>query len=195
MKRTFYVVFFTILAIIILTAKASAVVAEDGESAVTLQYDIVEVEVEEEVKMFDWVPLDKDLMKYIYKMCSDYGVNPALLLGLIDTETGGQFDPTLISETNDRGLTQVNKKYQNYHCESVGIDSKTFDVFNPYDSVLLTVKLLAKLKQEYFSEYNIEDLDKFVLLCYNYGVSGAKRQTELTSPYVRKTLENKKKYE
>lgn len=195
MKRTFYVVFFLILFIIILTTKVCAFVIEDGESAMTLQYDIVEIVVEEPVKMFSWVPLDEDLMKYIYKMCSDYGIDSALLLALCEVETGGSFDSSLISETDDRGLTQINRRYEKYHCELVGIDPKTFDVFDPYDSILLTVKLLAKLRQDYFSDYSIDNLDRFVLLCYNYGVSGAKKQTQLTSPYVRKVLENKKKYE
>jgi soluble lytic murein transglycosylase-like protein len=144
---------------------------------------------------FEWVPLDESLMEYIYNNCSEYEIDSEIFLALIDKETGGTFDEKLVSSTNDRGLCQINKRYQEYNLKLVGLDSKTFDAFDPYDSVLLSIKLLSYLKQQYAKDYTGTDLTAMMLSAYNMGMTGAERQHSEYTSYSKAVIKLSKIYE
>ena len=148
----------------------------------------------EKAQSFDWVPLDEKLMRYIYDNCSEHGIDASIFLALIEKETGGTFDANLVSPTNDRGLCQINKRYQNYNLKLVGLNSNTFDAFDPYDSVLLSVKLLSYLRQQYFFEYESLDLTAMMLSAYNMGMTGAERQSSEYTSYSKAIIKLSQNY-
>jgi len=185
MKKVFYL---TLLFFLCFTIIVQAY-PYDGINTATLGYKITEItEKTEDIQMFKWVPLNEKLMEYIYTTCSEYGIDSSIFLALVHRETGGKFSTTLISKTNDRGLCQINKRYQNYNVKLVGLNTKTFDVFNPYHSVLFSVKLLAYLRQKYFREYAGNDLTAMMLSAYNYGMVGAERQKSEYTGYAKAVI-------
>jgi soluble lytic murein transglycosylase-like protein len=83
-------------------------------------------------------------------------------MGLIKTES--EFNPNVISETNDYGLMQINKINHKWLSEELGIT----DFLDPYQNVRAGIYILKDLFDEY------EDTSK-VLMAYNMGETGAKR--------------------
>jgi len=150
------------------------------------------------VKMYEWVPLDEDLMSYIYTTCEEMGIDSAVFLGLIDLETGGTFNPNLISDTDDHGICQINRRYFTDHCSTAGIDLDTFDPYDPYQSVYVSLSLLDALYNRYGNLYQGNDLTTYVLSCYNRGETGVKNMINRgdghETLYSRIVLERAEKY-
>lgn len=172
MKRLFYLM---CLFLCLFTIKAYAV-APDGVQH--FQMEIIEE------RAYPDVPLDRELLEYIDKNCSDFGIDFYIFLALIDVETGGTYDPKLVSDTNDYGLCQINKKYMRYHCEQVGMNPDTFDAFNPIDSIDLSIRLLHDLRQRYIRKYPGKDLTKMVLGAYNRGKVGMESRSTIETEYA-----------
>lgn len=59
----------------------------------------------EEVLYYD-VPLSHELQDFLRERCAEYGIDMKLALAVMKTESN--FDPSVISETHDWGLMQVN---------------------------------------------------------------------------------------
>ncbi len=55
------------------------------------------------------VPLRPELQQVLVDACDDAGIDPLLMLGLIDTESG--FNEDIVSQTGDYGLCQLNHLY------------------------------------------------------------------------------------
>lgn len=144
------------------------------------------------------VPLDKDLLKYINKLCNQLGISETMVLGLIKTES--DFNPTLISKTNDYGLMQINR--QNFDWlkkelkEEFGI---SFNWDDPYDNVTAGIYYLSKVKADWVNKYSGESLQNVTLLAYNMGPGNAKKYLRSHSAsdwkYVKKVNGYKQKIE
>jgi len=151
----------------------------------------------ENINTMNNIPLSKDLLNYINKNCSEYGISFPLFLGILDVETGGSFSFNLVSSTDDLGLAQHNRKYIEYHCDLLGMNYERFNPFDPYDSVLLSIKLLTSYRQEFCREYQGENLTEYSLGCYNRGISGMKewsRKYGLSTDYSKAVIKASEKY-
>lgn len=143
------------------------------------------------------IPLPKELQKYTYTLCENESLPYDLVLSLIKIES--DFKPDLIhintNSTIDIGLTQINSRYQKYHCNLFGI--KKFNPKNPKDSIDLCVKLLSYYKKLWTNSgvANTSELWKAVLLSYNRGLEQAKqyiREHGYKDTYVDKILYQQK---
>lgn len=182
-KRFLYLLCICIMAF---TISAQAYSAEERFLGLTIEQecDII----------YPDIPLDEKLLDYIYKMCSEYGIDFYMFLGLIYVETGGTFKTDLVSETNDYGLCQINLKYKRYHCELFGLESKQLDLFNPYDNVYLSIRMLDRLRKEYVAEYEGVDLTAMILTAYNMGMTGAERQKTEYSKYANAVIKKMEEF-
>lgn len=144
------------------------------------------------------VPLDKDLLKHINKLCSQLGISETMVLGLIKTES--DFNSTLISETNDYGLMQINR--QNFDWMSKELKEEfgiSFNWDDPYDNVTAGIYYLSKVKKEWVNTYSGDALQNVTLLAYNMGPGNAKKYLKSHSAsdwkYVKKVNGYKEKIE
>lgn len=143
-------------------------------------YAAEQTEVIEEQGFDPWdIPLPDDLQHYIYSLCEEYNISYAMVIAMIDVESG--FDSQVVSNTDDYGLMQIN-----------AINHKdNMDYLNPYDNVEHGIKALHRLAKK----YNEADL---VLMCWNCGETGAKKlwkQGIYSTEYSEKVIEKKLKYE
>lgn len=139
-------------------------------------------------------PLEPELIAYIEIMCVEYGIDLPIFYGLMDLETGGTFNPNLVSKTNDHGLCQIQFKYIPYFCEVLQIPFNRFDPYNPYDSVNMSVRWLHRLQQTYIKDYTGESLNAMMLSAYNMGNTGAERQPSEYTSYAKEVIKRSKKY-
>lgn len=132
------------------------------------------------IKYYD-IPLDEQLQDYIRKQCQEANIDMELVLAVIQVESN--FDSNVVSETNDYGLMQINK----VNHESLQKKLSIYDFLDPYDSVRAGIYMLSKL------DWCENDIQR--LMCYNMGVSGAKRAWRKgiqETEYTKKVLEAKK---
>ena len=138
-----------------------------------------------EVYYFD-VPLSHSLQNFIYEICADEKVPVALVMAMIEHESG--FDPEVVSDTADCGLMQINEI--NY--EWLEEEYRCADMTNPYQNVFCGVKIIGQLIEKYEGDYGK------ALMCYNMGEYGAKKAWNNgidSSSYSRKILNLYEKYE
>ena len=116
------------------------------------------------IALFD-VPLSESLQQHIYNVCENKGVPVALVIAMIDHESG--FNPDVISTTGDYGLMQINQinhawLEETYHCS---------DMLNSYQNVYCGISIIGSHIEKYGR------LDK-ALMAYNMGEYGAKKAWE-----------------
>lgn len=132
------------------------------------------------------VPLSHSLQDFIYEICADEEVPITLILAMIETESN--FNPEIISSTNDYGLLQINKVNHEWLRKSYRIA----DMLNPYQNVFCGIKIIGT----YVKKYN-GDINK-ALMAYNMGDYGAKKAWQngiISTKYSLKIMELKDKYE
>lgn len=117
---------------------------------------------EEQVKLRIDCPLDDDTQQMIQDKCEEYGIDFALCMAIIYTES--RFQSDVISSTNDYGLMQINENNHNWLSETLGIT----DFLNPEQNVTAGLYILNNL----FNKY---DDTSQVLMAYNMGETGASR--------------------
>jgi len=115
-----------------------------------------------EIYIYD-VPLSENLQRYIYEVCADEEVPVALVLAMIEHESG--FNPEVISATDDCGLMQINEV--NY--EWLEEDFRCADMTNPYQKVFCGIKIIGQYLEQYEGDYTK------ALMAYNMGNYGAKK--------------------
>lgn len=126
------------------------------------------------------VPLDDDLVNFIFEQSEANDIDPYLLLGLIKTES--DFDASLShyndNGTTDHGLTQINDVVLADMTKAVKDSGQVkggVDPYNPYHSVLLSIEELKMCRDYWKDTYSGEDLERAYLMSYNMGRAGAKR--------------------
>lgn len=111
----------------------------------------------ESVYYYDSVPLDKDLQNYIIRECRDNGIDPAVVMAMIDRESG--YD---INEVGDNGnsfcMCQIQPKWHHERMQRLGCT----DLFDPYQNVTVCIDYLCELLNKY------GDMAK-ALVAYNQG--------------------------
>lgn len=112
----------------------------------------------------DFVPLDCDMpdeqQEFLFYLCAGYNIDFTLVMSLIQYESN--YDPTVISTTNDYGYMQINKVNHEWLTETLGLS----DFLDPYENLRAGCYILRKL----FEKYQDADL---VLMAYNMGEDGA----------------------
>jgi soluble lytic murein transglycosylase-like protein len=115
----------------------------------------------------------------IAEIAEKYGVSAALIKAIIKTESN--FNPTLISATNDYGLMQINACNVSWLTDELGVT----DLFDPAQNIESGVYILSG----YLKRYSLAD----ALMAYNCGEGGAKRlwkQDIHFTHYTKRVLKN-----
>lgn len=134
------------------------------------------------------VPLDRSVQDYIAEECMIHGIDIPIVMAVIEHESAGTFDPTIVSKTNDVGLMQINKSNKKYF---EGLLGAPIDLTNPYTNIWCGVNFLS----EYYHKYG--DWHK-ALMAYNMGEATAKKHWKngtTSSKYSRAVMELVPKYE
>lgn len=139
--------------------------------------EVVEGEVEEPtVRYFD-VPLDEDLQNHIFATCEEYGVDPALVIAVIEKESN-----FVIKAEGDQGrsigLMQVQPQWFKAQMAEHGFD----DLRDPYQNVVIGIGYLADLLE-------MGRGDTWALMAYNGGPSYANNMGSWVSEYAQIVLE------
>ena len=111
------------------------------------------------------VPMDEDLQEFIFYLSQAYEMDFTFVMALIQRESN--YNPDVISKTNDYGLMQINEINHPYLQEQLGIT----DFTEPYGNVRAGMFILRKLFEKY-------EIPEKVLMAYNMGETGASRLWE-----------------
>ena len=130
-----------------------------------------------EVVFFD-VPLSHSLQRYIYEVCADEEVPVTLVMAMVEHES--QFNPEIVSRTNDYGLLQINA----VNHETLAEQYRTADMLNPYQNIFCGVKIIGSYVKQYDGDYTK------ALMAYNMGAYGAAKAQEsgITSTSYTETI-------
>lgn len=107
------------------------------------------------------IPLDRDLQEKARGWCEEYEVPYSLVLAVIEQESHFQADAY---STNCYGLMQINSINSVWLNEQIEV----VNLYDPEQNIHSGIFILADLYEKY------EDWTK-VLICYNYGESGAQK--------------------
>lgn len=111
------------------------------------------------------VPMNEDLQEFIFYLSQAYEMDFTFVMALIQRESN--YNPDVISKTNDYGLMQINEINHPYLQEQLGIT----DFTEPYSNVRAGMFILRKLFEKY-------ETPEKVLMAYNMGETGASRLWE-----------------
>lgn len=137
---------------------------------------IAEVETNAEDLYFD-VPLDRDIQKYIFTMCSECDsceLDPAIVTAIIWRES--EFNVDAVGDSgNSLGLMQVQPRWHSERMEKLSAP----DLLNPYQNIRVGIDYLVDL-------YSINENTEWVLMAYNGGPTYANelRSKGLVSEYA-----------
>lgn len=121
-------------------------------------------EYREQAPLYD-VPLSAEIQRYIFNVSDYYGVDPALVLAIIERESG--YNGAAIGDSGDSmGIMQIQPKWHAERMDRLGAT----DLLNPYENVSVGIDILA----EYLAAGQGEE---WALMSYNGGVTYANRMT------------------
>ena len=144
--------------------------------------------VTEPVEAETFEPLECDLpvnlQEYTYYICQHSGVDFALVMAVMYTESG--FDPEAVSATGDCGLMQINEINLAELTDKLMIT----DITDPYQNIRSGIYLLEQYTKKY------KDAER-VLMAYNmgdYGSSSLWEEGIHSTAYTEKVIEKYKEY-
>ena len=109
------------------------------------------------------VPLTEDLQDIIIDISEERAVDPALVLAVIEKESG--YNPDASGDGGrSQGLMQIWRSAHESRMEKLG----AVNLYDPYDNVLVGIDILAEKLAKY------EDVEK-ALIAYNAGDAGARK--------------------
>lgn len=118
---------------------------------------------EEPKRTYYDVPLTKDLQDIIIDVSEKRGVDPALVLAVIEKESG--YNPDASGDNGrSQGLMQIWRSLHEKKMKKLGVAN----LYDPRDNVLVGIDILAEKLEKY------EDAEK-ALIAYNAGDAGAKK--------------------
>ena len=118
---------------------------------------------EEPKRAYYDVPLTEDLQDIIIDTASRRGVDPALVLAVIEKESG--YNPDASGDNGrSQGLMQIWRSLHEKKMKKLGVAN----LYDPRDNVLVGIDILAEKLEKY------EDAEK-ALIAYNAGDAGAKK--------------------
>lgn len=107
------------------------------------------------------VPLNKDLQTHIINLCKDYGVEPKIIIAMIERESN--YKPNAIGDSGDSlGLMQVQPKWHKKRMNKLGVT----DLLDPYQNVKVGIDIFAEKANKYSTTEE-------ALTVYNAGDNGA----------------------
>lgn len=110
------------------------------------------------------VPLDEDLQDYIFEVCADYNIDPALVMAVIKKESNFKPD-TLGDSGRSYGLMQIQPRWHQARADALNCSNLT----NPYHNVTVGIDILAEL-------FDTGKSLEWVLMAYNGGASYANKK-------------------
>lgn len=125
-------------------------------------------------KKYD-VPLSDDLQKYTQELCDKYDVSYELILAIIEKES--KYNSSLISETNDYGIMQINQSNFNqvrkYMKEEFGVNN--FNWKDPYQNIAAGIYWFKITREEMLAfGFSEERIFPISILAYNMGAPKAR---------------------
>ena len=118
---------------------------------------------EEQERTYYDVPLAEDLQDIIIDAAESCGVDPALVLAVIEKESG--YDPAAAGDNGrSQGLMQIWRSAHEKRMEKLG----AVNLYDPRDNIIVGVDILAEKLNSY------GDVEK-ALIAYNAGDAGAKK--------------------
>ena len=146
-------------------------------SHVSAEKPVIETVQIIEQKLYD-VPLDADLQQHIINTSEMYGVDPAIIMAMIDTESSFRAD-AVGDDGRSYGLMQIQVKFHQERMQRLGVS----DMLNPYENVLVGIDYLA---EQIARGNGIE----WALMGYNGGASYANEMSAngLISDYAANVL-------
>lgn len=118
---------------------------------------------EEPKRTYYDVPLTEDLQDVIIETAGGRGVDPALVLAVIEKESG--YNPDAAGDNGrSQGLMQIWRSFHEKRMEKLG----AVNLYDPRDNVIVGIDILAEKLDKY------EDAEK-ALIAYNAGDAGAKK--------------------
>ena len=118
---------------------------------------------EEPERTYYDVPLSKGLQDIIIDTAGGRGVDPALVLAIIEKESG--YNPDSAGDNGrSQGLMQIWRSFHEKRMEKLG----AANLYDPRDNVIVGIDILAEKLDKY------EDIEK-ALIAYNAGDAGAKK--------------------
>lgn len=113
------------------------------------------------------VPLDEDLQDHIIAECERYGVDPAMIIAMIDRES--EFDTYAVGDQGRAlGLMQIHPRWH----EGRMYKLQCWDLLDPYQNITVALDYIAELLE--VGDGTIE----WVLMAYNGGEAYADRYSE-----------------
>lgn len=144
----------------ILPSKAETITIT--ETLNTPSYESSNLPKVEDITYFD-VPISHSLQRYIFEACADNKVPVTLVMAMIDC--GSQFNPEIVSKSEDYGLMQINNINHNQLAEKY----RCADMLNPYQNIFCGIKIIKNYLDEYENDYTK------ALMAYNMSDYGAKK--------------------
>lgn len=137
-----------------------------------------EVLIEEKPRFFD-VPLDEDLQTYIFELSEDIGIDPAIVIAIIEKESN--YDASAVGDHGrSLGLMQIQLRWHTARMAELGCD----DLLDASQNVCVGIDILADLLEE-------GESIEWVLMAYNGGQVYADRLASegRVSEYAVKVIE------
>lgn len=138
---------------------------------------IPEPEFEDEVEYLD-VPLSTDLQDYIFEVCEANGVDPLLVVAMIENES--RYNERAIGDNGrSYGLMQIQPRWHYSRMRELGCT----DLLDPYQNITVGVDYISELLSQGKSL-------EWTLMAYNGGPSYANRKAAagVVSDYVYRVL-------
>ena len=148
------------------------------ESAAVVAEPVSSVEGPEILEYYD-VPLDDELQAFIFGRCERHGLDPAIVIAMIDVESKFKSD-TIGDRGAAYGLMQVQPRWHAERIDRLGV----WDLLDPYQNVEVGLDYLGELVAK---GRGIE----WALMAYNGGYSYANGFVERgeISNYAREVME------
>ena len=132
------------------------------EEEVVVEQIIEPVITEPTVKYYD-VPLSHELQDYIFKLCDERDIDPALVIAVIEYETGGKYESSAVGDQGySYGLMQIQPQWHQGRMDELGCTN----LLNPFENVCVGIDFLDEL-------FDTGNSTEWVLMAYNGGPSYA----------------------
>jgi hypothetical protein len=103
------------------------------------------------------VPLGQDLQDYIFKLCDERGIDPAVVISIIELES--RYDGEALGDSGrSHGLMQIQPRWHQERMAKLNC----YNLLNPYENVAVGIDILAEL-------YATGNSEAWVLMVYNGG--------------------------
>lgn len=137
------------------------------------------------------IPIPDELQKHIWDLCEENKIAYELVLAVIFAESEYNIEAKNVNKngSKDRGLMQINSRFQNGHAENAGVEE--FDPYNPYQNIIVGVNILVT-ERDYWRDKGCcdEDVYSYTLGSFHYGREGV-RKYGLPVNYINKITKYK----